>query len=189
MILSNMSRGNFAKNIAGQTFGSLTVIKRNEPAADKRRRALWIAKCNRCEQVAIFPGESLRVSRAQDCRCYSRKQKMPVSCHPPRGNTFALKHGHRPSIRGSREYCSWQMMKQRCLNPNHTGYSDYGGRGITVCERWCLSFKHFLEDMGERPSGMSIDRINSNGNYEPSNCRWATPKQQRNNRRMSYKKA
>lgn len=76
-------------------------------------------------------------------------------------------------------------MKTRCTNPDFTGYQWYGARGITVCQRWLDSFDAFLEDMGERPEGMSIDRINVNGNYEPGNCRWATPKQQRRNARHS----
>jgi hypothetical protein len=73
-------------------------------------------------------------------------------------------------------------MWQRCTNPNHKGYKNYGGRGITVCERWD-SFKNFYADMGEAPEGRSLDRINNDGNYEPSNCRWATRKEQAQNSR------
>jgi hypothetical protein len=74
-------------------------------------------------------------------------------------------------------------MKNRCTNKNHVSYSKYGGKGITVCDRWLYSFKDFLADMGERPEGLTLDRINSNGNYEPSNCRWATDAEQISNRR------
>ena len=80
-------------------------------------------------------------------------------------------------------YCIWQSMRQRCLNPNANNYHRYGGRGITICDRWD-DFNLFLEDMGERPEGYSIDRINNNGNYEPSNCKWSTTVDQNNNRRL-----
>jgi hypothetical protein len=73
-------------------------------------------------------------------------------------------------------------MRTRCLNPQHRQYPDYGGRGVTVCERW-LIFENFYADMGDPPDGLSIDRIDNNGNYEPNNCRWASPSVQRANQR------
>lgn len=94
-------------------------------------------------------------------------------------------HGHSQDGAGS-AYLTWQNMLRRCLSPSATGYADYGGRGISVCERWS-KFENFLADMGERPAGMTIDRWpNKNGNYEPGNCRWATGSEQLYNTRRSH---
>ena len=81
-------------------------------------------------------------------------------------------------------YKVWQGMIQRCENKKHFSYKNYGGRGVKVCDRWRNSFVTFLEDMGERPKGFSIDRINNNGNYEPNNCKWSSPTEQMLNKRL-----
>lgn len=92
---------------------------------------------------------------------------------------------------GTPTFKSWGAMKQRCMNPKAPDYARFGGRGITICQSWKHSFENFLADMGERPSGTTLDRINVNGNYTPDNCQWSTPKEQmrnrRNTRRIKYK--
>jgi hypothetical protein len=94
------------------------------------------------------------------------------------------KHGHSPEGRPTRTYQSWASMKGRCLNPRNPKYSIYGGRGIKVWDQW-LDFNRFLEDMGERPNGMSLERVDVDGHYVPWNCMWATPKRQANNKRSN----
>lgn len=91
-------------------------------------------------------------------------------------------HGHSPKGAPTLTYRSWQSMISRCTYDTNASWEHYGGRGITVCERW-RAFTNFLADMGERPEGKTLDRIDPDGNYEPSNCRWATPTEQRANRR------
>lgn len=102
------------------------------------------------------------------------------------GRRARTSHGHAAERTMSRTYRSWMSMRDRCTNPNYKRWEDYGGRGIKVCERWLDSFEAFLADMGERPPGKTLDRYpDVNGDYEPGNCRWATLKEQRANRRDS----
>jgi hypothetical protein len=98
---------------------------------------------------------------------------------------WKFKHGHAQGEKYTPEYSSWKHAKQRCYNPKHESYPNYGGRGITMCEPWLLSFEIFLEDMGPCPIGCTLDRIDTNGNYEPDNCKWSTKKEQDRNRRTN----
>jgi hypothetical protein len=160
----------------GEKFGRLTVIKESEPkifnSGRKERKLLCQCECGNVKDIIL---NSLRTGVTKSCGCFfSEKIK-----------TINIKHGH--SYTKKSAYGSWSDMRQRCLNPNNQDYKYYGGRGIKVCDRWLESFNNFLEDMGERPEGLSIDRIDVNGNYEPSNCKWATRKEQTGNRRISQK--
>lgn len=139
-------------------------------------------------------GESAGGHRYWLCLCDCGTEKNVLVCHLRSGRSAGcsgcktpsrLTHGHSSRRRGFKEtraYRCWSLMKARCSNPALREYPYYGGRGISVCSRWADSFEAFFEDMGEPPDGMSIDRIDVNGNYEPSNCRWATMAQQQRNK-------
>lgn len=158
-------------DITGMRFGRLVALSHISVFERDRRRIYWKCLCN-CGKSKLVSPDSLRRGVSQSCGCKQREETSLRRCT----------HGHTPVSGWSATYKTWTIMLQRCSNPNHMNYKYYGGRGISVCAHW-HKFENFLADMGERPAGLSIDRIDVNGNYEPSNCRWVDQKTQVNNRR------
>ncbi len=131
-----------------------------------------------CGKRVIVRNRGLRSGEARSCGCL--RQELCKASKTKHGNSGTAQR------RASGTYISWCGMIRRCTNPKEKGYHNYGGRGITVCERWRTSFENFLADMGERPSHLMIDRINNDGNYEPGNCKWSDRKTQRRNSREAH---
>lgn len=154
-------------DLAGRKIGRLLVI---EYSKSEDGRNAWVCDCD-CGNRVEVRGSNLRTGKSMSCGCL-KAERMAEGI----GKT----HG----MYGTRVNKSWSTMIERCTNPKSKSYKDYGGRGIYVCERW-MSFENFYEDMGDRPTGMSLDRIDNKKGYEPGNCKWSTPKEQQNNRRNS----
>ena len=155
-------------NLIGAQFGQLVVLAETSQIGTTR---MWICLCS-CGTETTVRHSNLVTGNSKSCGCLRNRQTQLRS----------FKHGYRHKP----EYVVWTNMKTRCFNPKATQYHNYGGRGITVCDQWRNSFETFLSDVGDRPSEHhSLERIDVNDDYKPSNCKWATWEEQCNNRTNS----
>jgi hypothetical protein len=152
-------------DLSGVRFGRLTAVER---AGSIRRNPAWRCRCDCGNEIVARRFHLIRGS-TKSCGC---------------SRSDCARHGHARGVARTSEFRIWESMRSRCRNPMNTAYKHYGGRGITVCERW-QTFENFLADMGKRPLGKSLERVNNDGNYEKSNCRWASHKEQMRNRRTT----
>lgn len=163
----------------GDRFGRLTTQLETRlpipPKGKKTGNKAWMCRCD-CGTELMVRLYSLTNGNTISCGCAKRERAASGSMTRTHGMTH------------SRTFVTWRSMIARCYNPKQNRYQYYGGRGISVCDRWKNSFEAFLADLGPRPQGMTIDRKNSSNNYALGNCRWATAKEQANNRRP-YPKA
>ncbi len=153
--------------LTGQRFGQLVVIKKSVWNGAKA----WLCICD-CGNKKTIPTSSLRSGCSKSCGCLQKKLA---------SERAKLTKTHGLSFHPL--YKTWHHMIARCYDPDHHAYKDYGARGIKVCDRWKESVEAFIKDMGIRPNGKTLDRKNNDGDYEPSNCRWATDEQQHQNTR------
>lgn len=159
-------------DLTGKVFGRLRVIERAGQAFyGGEPKRLWKCICT-CGAERLVNTSQLTKGNTRSCGCLQRDTVISRN----------TKHGACKGKDGTGTYSSWCAMHTRCYNDKQPGYAQYGGRGIRVCERW-HNYQAFEADMGKRPPGTSIDRIDPNGNYEPGNCRWATRQQQNINQR------
>ena len=158
------------EDLTGKTFNNLTVISKAER---KRGKTFWTCKCI-CGKIKDVSAPHLKSYKIKSCGCLRISLLKEASTI----------HGGD----GTPEYASYTAMMNRCYNDSRPGYENYGGRGIRFCDRWAESFLNFLEDMGNRPEGTSLDRIDVDGDYCKSNCRWSTRGVQSHNKRKSKNK-
>lgn len=152
--------------MTGKKYNSVTAIKVVGSTSSRDKKWLFICDCGNKFEAN---GYNIRSGKVVSCQ----------KCSAERTRISSIKHG----LSETPEFSTWTDIQTRCYNKNSTSYINYGGRGIRVCDRWLESFSNFLDDMGNRPPNTSIDRIDNDGNYEPSNCRWATLSQQQRNKR------
>jgi hypothetical protein len=168
------------RDITGLRFGKRIVLSCLGRQLDSCGRVFWHwqVRCD-CGRIDNIIAGNLVKGRAQSCRLCAQKKSQAAA------TLASVTHGHSGGRRPSATYTSWASMKARCKNSNLKDYPRYGGRGITVCRRWRgkHGFENFLSDMGPRPKGKSCDRRRVNGNYNPSNCHWATASEQIANQR------
>jgi hypothetical protein len=175
-VIHNIRFGKPRLNLTGKRFGRWVVLRFDGIRGSgslRSRRSYWLCQCD-CGNQKVVSGSHLTRGASTSCGCWYLENA---------ANRNRV-HGEASLKKQTPEYRCWHSMMNRCHNPNNAGWLRYGGRGITVCERWKAAYLNFLADVGRRPSpSHSLDRINVNGNYEPSNCRWATSEEQLSNRR------
>lgn len=162
-----------ALDITGLTFGRLIAIAPTDLRSGGK--IVWRCTCN-CGAECLAPVNHLQDGRRVSCGCAKLTGSQRLS--------RKARHGHYVGNQPSPTYSSWTSMRTRCLNPNAPDFMRYGGRGIVICQRW-TKFENFLADMGERPAKHTLDRKDTNGHYEPENCRWATQITQDRNKRTN----